>query len=252
MGLGQKQQHKPGGNELGDNGSIGHAGNTGVENQHKYQIQYNIEDTGQDQEVQGPCGVSHRTQQTAAHIIDQKAGASRIVNTQINRRLGEHILRGGHEFQHGVHSQNAAHREEQAQQEGSRHGRLHGLVKLLHVTGPKIPANDHTGTGGEAVKKEHQHIDDDGGRPHRRQGLGAYKVAHHHGVHRVVKHLENIAQHQRQAKKDHLPDNGAAGHVPGRCFFSLFSFHKSSRQSKRKQRTTDNREFLLHSLSSFA
>ena len=57
VGLGQKQQHEPGGNELGDNGSIGHTGNTGVENQNKYQIQHNIEDAGQDQEVQRPCGI---------------------------------------------------------------------------------------------------------------------------------------------------------------------------------------------------
>ena len=87
-------------------------------------------------------------------------------------------------------------------------------MQLLHIPGPKVIGDHHTRAGGEAVEKEHHHVNDHGGGTHRCQCLCAHKIAHNDRVHSVVKHLENIAQHQREGKEDYLFYDRAIRHIP--------------------------------------
>ena len=89
------------------------------------------------------------------------------------------------------------------------------LVDALIVLGAEALGDDDTCSHGKTHKKAHQHIDDGGGGAHRRQSLGAHIAAHHDAVHRVVKLLEQIAQHQRQGEGHQMLPDGALGHIAG-------------------------------------
>ena len=210
----QQQQGKPRRDKLGDDGGIGHTCNPRLQPQNKEQIQYDIQNTGQHQIIQGSGGVPHCPQNTAAHIVNHQPGKAADINPQINRRLVKHVLRRGHQAKHGVNTDQAHHREQHRQNEGTCHCGLNGNVKILPVVGAKAAGNHHTGTGRESIEEENHDIDYHSGGPYGGQCLGTYIIPHHHRVHGVIEHLKNIAQHQRQRKGHQLPNNGALSHIP--------------------------------------
>ena len=59
IGAQQGNEHKRGGNTLGDDGGQGNTLHTHVEHQHKYQIQHRVDDGADHQEVEGPLGIAH-------------------------------------------------------------------------------------------------------------------------------------------------------------------------------------------------
>ena len=73
-----------------------------MESQDKEQVQENIQDAGEDQEVQRPFRISHRPEDAAAHIVEEKAGDAGKVDTEVQRRLVEYIGRGLHETEHEI------------------------------------------------------------------------------------------------------------------------------------------------------
>ena len=192
-----------------------------MEHQHKDQVQNDIQHAGQHQKIQRPCGISHGAQHGRSHIIDEQTGEARKIDVQVLRRLRKYVLRGGHQPEHGHNAHIADHGERHTHDKRCGNGGLHRLMELLHILGAKVDADDHAGAYGKAIEKEHQHIDNHGRRAHRRQGLGADKLSHNHGIHRIIKHLEHIAQHQRQGKQQYLLDDIALGHISCRRF-SLF------------------------------
>ena len=137
------------------------------------------------------------------------------VDPQIHGRILEHILRCAHHPQQRLHAEHPGDSEHQAQQKGRGHGGLHCPVQLIQfLRSVKLPDGHHR-TGGKAVEEKDQHVDD-----HRRgadgcQRLLADEVSHDDRVHRVVEHLEDVPEHERQSKGDQLPQNRAAGHVDG-------------------------------------
>ena len=86
-------------------------------------------------------------------------------------------------------------------------------MELLHIFCPEVHTNHHAGADGKAVEKEYQHVDDHGRGAYGGQSLGTNELAHDDGVYRIVKHLENVSQHQRQGKQQNLLDNVSFGHI---------------------------------------
>ena len=148
-------------------------------------------------------------------VIDQQTGNPADVDPQINGRILEDIFRCAHHPKQRLHAQDSADGEQQTQEEGRGDGSLHRLVELFHLLrAVKLP-DGHNRTGGEAVEEKDQHVDDHRRGADGRQSLLAHEVPHNDRVHRIVQHLEDIAEHERQCKGDQLPHNRAAGHVDG-------------------------------------
>ena len=89
-------------------------------------------------------------------------------------------------------------------------------MQAFHVFRAEIIADHDPGADGKAGKEKDDHSHDHRGRTDRRQCLFADEVSHNDRIHRIVQHLEDIAQHQRQGKENKLPQNRPLGHVE-RC-----------------------------------
>ena len=201
--------------ELGQDSGHGGAGHAHLQHQDEEQVQRDVKKAGEDKKIQRPGGVAHGAENAASHVVDEKTRDPTQVDAQIDRGLRHHVLRRAHEVQQGPHQGYAQQGEEQAQYKSGGHGGLDGAVELVHVPGAEVLADDNARADGEAVEEKDHHIDDHGGGADGRQGLLADEVADDDGVHRVIEHLKHIAQHQRQGEKDHLPEDGALGHIPG-------------------------------------
>ena len=241
LGGAQQQQHQSRGHKLGQDRGISHACNAHFKHQHKHQIQNDIQNTGKHQEIQRPGSIAHRPENAAAHVVDQKAGETGKVDLKVGGGLRENILRRGHEAQHGPDPEEPDQGKQDAHNKGGSHGGFHGFMELLHIFCPEMHTDHHTGANRKAVEKEHQHVHDHGRGAHSGQGLGTNELAHDDGVYGIVKHLENVSQHQRQGKLQNLPDNVSFGHIScGGC--CTVCHNVPSFFLLKKQRTTDNRE----------
>ena len=107
-------------------------------------------------------------------------------------------------MKHGLHIRHADDGEQHTETEGQRHGGLDRRVKLIFLLRAEPLPDHNAGTHGETVEEKHQHIDDHGGGAYRRQCLRTDKIAHHNGVHRVVHHLEDVAEQEWKRKQQKL------------------------------------------------
>ena len=212
---GQQPQRQHGGDQLGEYRRPGHARDARLQPDHEGQIQHDVQTAGQHQEHQRPGGVAHGAEYAAADVVDQQPREAPEVDGQVGDGVLEHVVRRGHQPQHGPHAGDADQRENAAQQERDRHGGLHGAVEPVHVPGPEVLGDHHARAHRKAVEEEHQHVHDHRGGAHGGQRLLAHEIAHDDAVHRVVHHLEDVAQHQRQREQYDLPHDGPGGHVSG-------------------------------------
>ena len=144
------------------------------------------------------CRHEGRWEEFVSIFYRNKSGNAGEVDPEIKRRVIENIVRRGHEVKHRLHVGYADNGKEHAENEGQRHGSLdRGMELLLFLCAETLP-DHHAGTHGKPVEKEHQHIDDHGGGAHRGQCFRADKISHHDGVHRVVQHLEDVAEEKRK------------------------------------------------------
>ena len=210
----------PGRDELGQDGGIGHTGNAPMESQDKEQVQEDVQDAGEDQEVQGPFRISHRPEDAAAHVVEEKAGDAGKVDSEVQRRLVEYIGRGLHETEHEIGAGQEKYGKQQTKGKGGPHGGLYGAVEQFVVFGSEIFADDHRSSDGEPIEEKYGHVGDHGGGTDGGQGLGPYEIPYDDGIHRIVQHLENIADHEGQGKFQDQAGNAARRHI-----FRLGMYH---------------------------
>ena len=98
-------------------------------------------------------------------------------------------------------------------------------MQFFHIACPEILPDSHSGTDRETVKEKHHHVGDHGGRTDGGERLLAHKVAHDDRINRVVEHLEDITEHERERKEHQLPENRAYCHVPRCSSFLFLKYH---------------------------
>ena len=95
-------------------------------------------------------------------------------------------------------------------------------MQFLKVPGPVALTDYHTGADGEPVKEKHDDIDDHRCGADCRQGLRTHEITDDKSVHGIIEELENVSDQQRKRKKDHLRQDGTAGHVSGSRIWFLY------------------------------
>ena len=65
----------------------------------KYYVQENIQETADDQKIQGPSGISGGPENTRTNIIDKDKKDAGELNAQIQGRIGHQILGSLHQLQ---------------------------------------------------------------------------------------------------------------------------------------------------------
>ena len=195
-----------------------------MKSDYKQEIQNDIQNAGDDKEKNRIESISHRPQDSACHIVDQKTRDSGEVDRKIGDSVREYIVRGSHQTQHRLHSGDSDHRKCSAEDKCHRHGRLHRRVQFFIFLCAKILADHHSRADGEAIEEKHLDIHNHCGGTHCGKSLSAHIVPDHDHVHRVVQHLKNIADHQRQCKQQYLPDDRPLCHITG----AVSLFHEVS------------------------
>ena len=175
-----------------------------METQHEEQVENDVHEAGEYQEHERQHGVSHRSQNSAAHVVDEEPGDAGEIDSQVKRRVVKNVLRRRHQMKHGLHIRHADDGVQHTEAEGQRHGGLDRRVKLIFLLRAEPLPDHNAGAYGETVEEKHQHIDDHGGGAYRRQCLRTDKIAHHNGVHRVVHHLEDVAEQEWKRKQQKL------------------------------------------------
>ena len=194
-GVREQSERKCSRNKLRNDRRVSHARNPRIQQYDKREVECYVHYTCQYQEKQRARGVAHRAKYAAANVIDKKPGNAAYINSEIQRRLSEHILRRVHDFQHTVNPGDARGGEDSAQGKGGGNRCLYRVVQLVRIVRAEVVADDDARADGKAVEEEHEHIDNRRGRANRRKSLLADEVAYDDGIDRVVKHLKHIAEH---------------------------------------------------------
>ena len=111
---------------------------------------------------------------------------------------------------------------------------MNGLADHIVLFGAEILGDGDGSSGGQAGEEAHEQVDQSaGGTAHGSQSFRSHKLAHHDGVHCVVKLLEKGPEQNREKeKKKLLPDNSFRDTVPvyGICCILLSSHNLSPQE----------------------
>ena len=72
-----------------------------MEHQHKYKIQYNIQNAGENQKIKRSLGIANGTQNTASHVVYQQSGNTPEINAQVGCAIRDDICGSIHDSKHG-------------------------------------------------------------------------------------------------------------------------------------------------------
>ena len=158
--LGQAPEHQPRGDTLGDHRGDGHTLYPHVEHDDEHQVQYHVDDPGQQQKVQGPLGVPHSPENGRAEIVEHHHRHAHKVDAHIQHRLVQHVRRGAHQLQHRPGQGDAREDERHPKGQAGEHRGVHRLRQVLVLAGPVVLGGQHVGAHGEAHKQVDDQVDD--------------------------------------------------------------------------------------------
>ena len=204
---GEQYQNRADG--LAQDGGHSRAHHAHLEGYHKEKIQRHVQQGAENQEVERPLGVAHRPQNAGAHVVHQIEHHAGEINPDIGQGVVHNLLGGTHNSQGNGRKQQAHNRKQQAAGNAQRHRGVYGQACLSGTPGPVILGDNDRRAGGKAHEKAGEQVQNGaGGAAHGGQGLFAHKLAHHHGVHRVVQLLEECPQHNGEKEDEELfPDD---------------------------------------------
>ena len=202
-----------GGYRLSNDGGVGHALHAHAELQHKQQVKRRVHHGGHYQKVEGAAGVAGSLQNAGAHVVQQQAHDAREIDGQVRGLVRRHLRGGLHQVQHQRRHGDARAGENHAQQQRQENGGVYRLMYLFRPVRTVILADDHAGAAGHSQKEADEGVDNGPHGAHGGERLIADEIAHHPGVHHVVKLLEQVACQQRQGEADQVSRGAALGHV---------------------------------------
>ena len=186
-----------------------------MERQHEQQISRRVDQGGKDEKIQGTLAVAHRPQDARAHIVEHQPADAHKIDAQIGGGLGHHVFGSPHQPQKGGGQQHPGQGDHHGQKQRDGDGGVHRVVHIPAASRAEGPGDHHRGARGKAVEEAQQRIDQRARGAHGGQSLGADKIAHHDGVHRVVQLLKNEAEQHGRGKGNKLPGDVALGHIHG-------------------------------------
>ena len=219
--LDHKGQAGQTGHTLGDDGGQSGPGHAGMAVQDQEQVQGDVQHRGDGKEIHGcfavPQGPDHRSQQ----IIEEGGGDAQEDDEDIPVGPIKDVLRGPHHGEDGAAEQAGEHCQHHGEQGGQPPGVGHTAAHLAVISGSHALGHRN----GEAVAHPHAEADDkevDGaGGADRGQGGGAQQLPHDHGVHHVIKLLEQHSEQGGQGETPNEPHRAACGEISGHGSFLL-------------------------------
>ena len=187
------QNTEDGGKQLGENGSPGGTCHAHSEREDKRKIQHDVQQGGQDEEVQRCSAVPERPQDVGNQVV--KNGGSR------SEKHGEHVVvchvidtvRRLHPVKDRMGKKTADRGNEHCKGYGQHKRDGDALAHSLFIPGAAALAETDAEAAGDSLNKAENEVYDDRGGTDRGKGIGTEGTAYDHGIGQCVKKLEQIS-----------------------------------------------------------
>ena len=203
----EQEEDSTAGHRAGDEAGQRRAHDAPAEHRNEHDVQHNVDERRRDQKVQRTLGIADGTQDIGAHVVEHLRDHAQKVDAQIQRCIGQNLVRraqqthhrrGGHKAQHGQQCANGS-----AQHQRRVHLPVHGIGVMC---APAL-GNDDACAAAKPDEQAHQQVDEGPCCAHRGQRVCAHKVTDDQGVRRVVQLLEQRAEPDGQKKLHQLFGN---------------------------------------------
>ena len=175
-----------------------------LKHRHKQQIQHHIGQGRGDQVFHRAFAVPHRLQDTRAKVVQHHGERTGKIDAEIQHRVRHHVLRCSHQPQNLRGEHHARHREHHTGTKAERHRGVDGPFHVLLIPRAEKARDQHARAEGDTVDKADQQHDQARGRTDGGQRLLSDKVSHNQRIHRIIELLEQIAEKNRNGKKEHF------------------------------------------------
>ena len=184
-----------------------------MEHRDKDHVQHDVDERSHNQEIQRTFGITRRTQDIGAHIVQNLGNHAQKVDAQIQRRIPQDFIGCSHQTQYRLGREQPHHREYRTDDHAEYQRRMYLAVYGVHITGAVTLCHYNARTAAQADKKPYQQIDKCAGSTDGRQSIGADEVADDQCIGGVVQLLEQRAEPDRQKEDQQLAGNAAGQDV---------------------------------------
>ena len=208
--------------DLRDDRRNGRAGHAHSEPGHKGEVKHDVQNRGDEQEIERGLAVAQRAQQRGRDIIPELEHEARGVDAEIQQRQRQQRLR---------RAERARKQESRAADADERHQKPHRqhqhdgcrgiLPQLLLPRSAEILRDQHARADGKADGERGKQNRQRRAGAHGGQRLLAVEIADNDGVGGVIQLLQQIPRHDRQGKLHNELPGRSPGQVLGHdAFFS--------------------------------
>ena len=203
-------------------------GNSGTENAHVedadvQKVHADIQEAGNNQEIQRCSGVSECTEHGRRVVIYTNKRNAKTADTHIERSSGKDICRCFHEFQDGRRSDKCQNAHDKRCTEHKIGGVCDGAFYLICISGAKVLGGNDARTGTDTVADGKEQKGNRAGRAYGSECRRTDEFSDDDGIGKVVRLLEQIADQHRDGKQDEQAGRIAGCHVKGFIVFHLSS-----------------------------
>ena len=192
-----------------------------AEHRDEHDVQHNVDERRRDQKVQRTLGITDGTQDIGAHIVEHLWDHAQKVDAQIQRCIGQNLVRRAQQTHHRRGGHKAQHSQQCANGSAQHQRRVHLPVHGIGVMCAPALGNDDACAAAKPDEQAHQQVDEGPCCAHRGQRVCAHKVTDDQGVRRVVQLLEQRAEPDGQKEQEQLFGDAARQNI------RLFdAFHK--------------------------
>ena len=115
------------GNTLGDHRAMATPATSRWKPMTKNRFSTTLDDSRQEQEVQRPLGIPHRSQDGRAEVIEHAGRHADEIDAHVQAGLVQHFFWGAHQLQHGGCQGNADDQHNAAKDQAGQHRGVHRL-----------------------------------------------------------------------------------------------------------------------------
>ena len=213
--LHQKAEAQHTGDQLADVGGDGRTRHAHLQPGDEHQVEDDVGDGSAGEVDDRAAGVARRVEDAGRHVVDDAEQHAAEVELHISHGVAEDFFRGVHPDQQAAADGDAAHRQDEAEDDRDGQRGVDGDARFLFIFCAEILAHDDACADGHALTETDEQVDGRAAGTHSGQSVAAQKVADDDGVGGVVKLLEQVAQDERhREEQDAFPD-AALGHEQG-------------------------------------
>ena len=208
-----KAQHA--GNQLAEQSRPTGARYAHVELHNEENIQYHVQQTGENQKIQRRPGVAQGAEDAGQKVIEHGGGNAQKDQENIIVGVSKGVLRILHPDEDPPAVDGGEQGDAQRQHGGQQNHVTHVLPHAVKVTGAELLGNGNGKSGADTVAQAQHKKADGAGGTDACQRVHAQRLAHDHRVDHIIKLLEQQTQQQGKHKGKQQTHWGTAGHTSG-------------------------------------